>query len=1461
MLQTFHPVIERWFRRSFGQPTDVQTQAWKAIRSGAHTLIAAPTGSGKTLAALLPGLDAIVKDKLRGRDSARPAGVRVLYITPLKALNNDIHHHVAGFASMLEDIAAEADGASAGASGAAFAGASSGDWPGITTAVRTGDTPQSTRASMLKRPPDLLVTTPESLYLLLLSEKSRAILRTVTHVIVDEIHDLAPDKRGAHLSLSLERLSELCAEDRGIGGTGDSGPQRIGVSATQKPLETAALFLAGWNDAGEPRKTVIVESAMDKTFDVKVTMPDPTVPGKDRDAVWQSLTERIMQLLGNARTGLIFVNNRRMSERLVLRLNDRYGDGFARAHHGSVSRERRLEAERLLKAGELRCLVATSSLELGIDVGHIGVVLQIDSPGSAASGIQRIGRAGHGVGDVSVGRIIVRGRSQLPETAVLSRQIRTRDIETIRLPDAPQDVLCQQLTAYAASVPGQAVDLGHLEALLRRSAVYHEVPREKLERLLGMLSGYYPFVRPLLDWDRAAGVMRARSNTRMAALMGTGTIPSSANYPVYHADTRIQLGDLEEEFVHESRVGDVFQLGAHSWMIKEIKHDRVVVGEARNRFSEIPFWRGDNGGRSFALGEEIGRFVELLQMRIEAEAPDEFTFEWLRDDYGLDAVAAEEIVDLVRRQNTVSRMPTRRTIVAEVFRDITNQAHLVIHNYWGRRVNQAWLIALQHEWSAFLPYVPYGNAKDNGIEIIFQEWESSWIHRLWNVTADKARAALIEATPGAAMFAMSFRRMAETALLLQRGFARVPSWQKRIRGEELLRESLPFAGEFPLFQAALDECLNEHLDAANLESVLVRLHAGDISVVVTESDVPSPLAAQFTMDYVGQMIYEGDAPSEDLQRQLLSVSRELAGGVFGAVPRGGIEPAVVEAERKRLEQAGVDGGKADDLIALLKRRGDLTMRQIAAWGGDAAAGWVAEMAAAGRISPVVIAGEERWIVSDETDTYARFPDDGTAAAFVLLRWIDRQIAFTRQELQERYALSEDFAEEQMRRWRSEQRIVPAPFAEPGETTLWSSAKVSSRIVRLSLSAIREAGAPVRADRWTRRLLARHGMAAEAGSGSATPSPELRRVLELLQGLFLPVSHWESIVFPARIPGYRKEDLDYLCSSGEVVWVGQRSAGEKEGRIAFFFAENTALLGGLPAASGETAQPELLALLQERGASFLTRLSSDSGLPPSELLPKLVDLVWEGRVANDSFAPIRNYLLAKGKLNPKLGSGLGRWYAIDRSPNHVPAEECALAWAKQLLHCHGMLTKDIVAQYAPYSWEELLPVLKRLEEWGMLTRGLFIEGAAALQFMEHDAVDALRKDAGDSQGLQLADDELIIVNAVDPANPYGIALPWPEHPQAKFARKSGNQLILRGSRPVYWFESNGKHIVRLSDDNEPVDGLVPVFRRLLRRQGLKRIVIDTWNGRKAVDSADMAALLDRGAERDRGSIVLWPSTLN
>ncbi|WP_148092028.1 DEAD/DEAH box helicase, partial [Paenibacillus sp. 598K] len=1011
-LALFHPALAAWFSGAFGKPTPVQLDAWEAIRRGEHTLIAAPTGSGKTLAALLPCLDRIVQTKLAGR---APAGVRVVYVTPLKALNNDIHHHIEAFVAAIDAQAA--------------AGSSGSDWPGLRSAVRTGDTKSSQRAAMLRQPPDVLVTTPESLYILLTSAKGRDMLRTTEQVIVDEIHDLAPDKRGAHLSLTLERLVHACGHP----------VQRIGVSATQRPLSRVARFLGGWepaestgdsreatvtlnvvegdhcvsesvenadesrgteelkanNDEGReaaqpvanagdrrkatqpvashaatapamsaivasrrdaladdaatgqafchplgylPRPVTVIESPMDKALEVRVTMPDPSLALTTRESVWYPLLDRILQLMEGCRSVLIFTVSRRLCERLTLRLNDYVGHENAKSHHGSLARERRLAVEQQLKAGELRAIVATSSLELGIDVGHIDLVIQIDSPLSAASGIQRIGRAGHQVGAASRGYLLVRHPGSLPEVAMLARKIRERDIEEIEIPRQPLDVLSQQTVALTAMDDWTTAELYRL---VLRSDSYRALPLSRLRGMLSVLSGFYPFARPLLAWEREQDRLTRLRGTAMAALTGAGTIPQSSGYPVHHADSRVHLGELDEEFVHESRVGDVFQLGTSSWMIREIRKDRIYVAETTNSYSEIPFWRNEAGGRSFELGETLGRLLAELHRRLETDSESaghpEQTLAWLDAEYGMDARSGERFIELIRSQSAATPLPTDTRLVVEHYEDLQGKTHVVLHNHWGRRLNRTWQLALERQIQQALPYRIYSNATDSGLEFVVPNWDASWLQLLWQVTPETVEELLLAAVPGSPLLAIAFRRIAETSLLLSRSFTRTPMWQKRLRSEELLKESLPYAEQFPYLQEAMRECLHTYLDLDTLRTQLARIQGGEIAIEVCETRRPSPMAARFVEDYANMQLYEGEGLDPSTQLQLMSVSRDWASRLFGQeVLEQALDPEVLVEERQRLAEPAQRPGDAGELLALLKRRGDASTDELVRLSGETA---------------------------------------------------------------------------------------------------------------------------------------------------------------------------------------------------------------------------------------------------------------------------------------------------------------------------------------------------------------------------------------------------------------------------------------------------------------------------------------------------------------------------------------------
>ncbi|MFC3840084.1 DEAD/DEAH box helicase [Paenibacillus sp. MAH-36] len=1442
-LSLFHPILKEWFISRFGEPTDVQKQAWKEITARKHTLISSPTGSGKTLAALLPCMDRIVKMKQAGGEPYIP-GVRVLVVTPLKALNNDIHDHLFHFMAEIEELAASFEKDTA--------------WHGLRVGVRTGDTTQSTRASMLKHPPDLLVTTPESLYLLLTSPRAREMLKSVEQVVIDEIHDLAADKRGMHLSLTLERLEVWCGRS----------VQRIGVSATQKPIERVARYLGGW-EAGEPRPVAIIESKAEKHYALQVAMPKPARAGADKEAIWTPLVERVLQLMEGCRTVLIFANSRRLCERLTLRLNDHVGHEIARSHHGSVAREIRLEVERQLKAGELRCLVATSSLELGIDVGHVDLVIQIDSPFTAAAGIQRIGRAGHAVGSVSRGVLLARSRSLLPELAVLSRRIAARDIEAIRIPRGSLDVLAQQLVAMASL--GDELDVALLARLLAQSDSFREMPRERWLAMLEVLAGLYPFARPLIAWDRETGRLERVAASQMAALTGAGTIPQSTAYPVHHNETGLHLGELDEEFIHESSIGDVFQLGTASWRIVRKRPERIYVQEAENRYSEIPFWRGETGGKSYQLGVQTGLLWRELRDRLNAQSHtkgDIDVQEWLMEQYFFDTEASHALIGLIRNQIAVNTVPTDQTVVIETFADEQNQTHYVLHSLFGRKVNRTWLMALEKHLGHNGHQAIYTNAKDNGIELIFPSYQEAVTQAIMSLSFNEAEQLVIGAVAESGMFGAAFQRLAETSLLLSRSFTRMPAWLKRLRGQELMKEALPYKERFPLFQEAMRECLEEHVDLEHLRSILDGMQAGDIHFAVHRNHFPSPLAAQFQSDYVAQKIYESDSLSQDLQVELLGFSRQMAADIFGAeTVRNAINPQVLEDEDTKLSRTDEAWMSAQQVFRYLKERGDASLTELVKAGSaseSSVKAWLHELLDQGKAQLASFSGETRYICRDEVAFYSSLTVDPLARTFIFQRYADGRLSFTAEELSDRYELKTETIESWIGEAVASRLLEPAPFADPEVESLWTSSKVASRLVRQSLQILRRENSAIPPLTY---LMHMPLMRKLIGRTDVPGIEQLREIITDLQGFFLPVSLWESVFFPTRQLSYRKQDLDMLCSSGEVFWIGHKEEGEKEGRIAFFLAESSTLFE--PCLAGmhhrPVSSPELLSLMETKGAVFLSKLGLETGKAPSLLLEELLQLVWDGQAANDQFAPLRLHATgaSSSKKGDKFQSGLGRWYALSTLHNAAfDKQSSAMQWTHHLLERYGLITKDLVSALCPYPWEAIHTALRQLEEWGLVVRGLFITDLHALQFATKDFIRLLHQPV--AQGTNHSS-SFTLVSAVDPANPCGLLVPWPERPGISFSRKTGNYLALKGSEWLYWIENNGKRIYQLTaqshDLAETAHELKLMFRQLLKQHQLRKIVIETWNGVRISDAPEQEILRLLGAEKDRTNLVLWPSQLS
>jgi ATP-dependent Lhr-like helicase len=1188
----------------------------------------------------------------------------------------------------------------------------------VSVAIRTGDTSQAERAAMARKPPDILITTPESLYLIL-SSRAREMLSTVGTVIVDEIHAVASVKRGAHLALTLERLDVQARE-----GTGRD-VQRVGLSATQNPLEEVGRFLVG-----PKRKVRILDAGVRKPLDLKIHVPvdsmaepgqpavDPLEPvpgGESRaNSIWPAIYPELLRLVREHRSTIVFVNNRRAAERVALRLNEMAaaaageedldtsgvpgGIGepvalreIARAHHGSLSREERTVVEEQLKAGELPCLVATSSLELGIDMGAVDLVLQVESPKSVARGLQRIGRAGHGVGDVSKGRIFPKFRGDLLECAVVCKRMREGEIEATVVPRNALDVLAQQIVAIAASVgEGESVAVDDLHALVTRTHSYGELPRSLLENVLDMLDGRYPSsefgeLRARIVWDRVAGSIRARKGARQLAVANAGTIPDRGLYAVCLPDGR-RVGELDEEMVYEARPGQVFLLGASSWRIEEIGRDRVIVTPAPGVPGAVPFWKGDGVGRPKELGAAIGEFSRW------AVDQDE---ESLVRDYDLDERSARNLLEYLREQLQATRvLPSDRTIVLERFRDEIGDWRLCVLSPYGGRVHAAWGLAISARirerygidgealWSddgivVRLPDVDFDEGTGDGSG---REWGAAGVESsgatgaasyadLVAIDPEEVEATIVAELGGSALFGARFRESAGRALLIPRAYPgrRTPLWQQRLKAQGLLEVARRYP-DFPIVLETYRECLQDVLDVPGLRELLRGIATREVALVEVETQSASPFAGSLLFDYVATYMYEGDTPSAERRAAALSLDRELLRELLGQEElRELIDPAALAQLEDDLQHRSerTQATSADVLCDVLRAVGDLRPEELCERVLERVDGeaMLATLERERRVARVRVAGEERLIAADDVGLYRDAlgvpPPGGLPEAFLadvpdalsrlVVRWASAHGPFTAAKLRERYGVDVSSVLRELERAGT---LARGELRPGGTGREWCDIEVLRRLRRASLASLRKEIEPVGERALTAFMPSWQGVGRwRAGSGRRDGVERLREVLVPLQGIALPVAAWERDVLPARTGSYSQAWLDSLCASGEVVWVGAGSLGRDSGRVALYFREDAVLLGPPAGTRGEPLGEREHVLLRERlGAApcFFSDLLAELDLPAPLLTHALWDLVWAGEVTNDAWAPLRaprltlaaQYLTSSGRTRG-AGSRGGR----------------------------------------------------------------------------------------------------------------------------------------------------------------------------------------------------------------------------
>ncbi len=1221
-LDLFSPPVAEWFRSSFTATTPAQEEGWPAIAAGGHVLIHAPTGSGKTLAAFLWGLDRLYAEP----SVAARRRCRLLYISPLKALAYDIERNLRAPLRGIARAAAERDA----------------PLLEITTAMRTGDTPAEERRAMLRHPPDILITTPESLYLLLTSS-AREILTPVRWVIVDEVHAVAGTKRGSHLALSLERLEEIA----------EAPPQRIGLSATQRPLEAIARFLGGGTVARgtwRPRPVAVVDAPRDKQLDLEIVVPveDMTRPEADlppaepgtpprRRSIWPAMYPRLLELVLAHRSTIIFSNSRTLVERLAAQLNALAGEEIVKAHHGSVSREQRLAIEDGLKTGALRAVAATSSLELGIDMAAVDLVVMVESPTTVARGLQRAGRAGHQVGSPSRAKVFPKHRGDLLEAAVLVRRMEQGLIEETRIPANPLDVLAQQVVAMVAGGP-RRVDAVY--ALVRQAAPYATLGRAPFDAVLDMLAGRYPSddfaeLRPRLVWDRVEGTLAPLGNARLLAVTNPGTIPDRGLYTVVLPDGG-RVGELDEEMVFESRVGDTFVLGSSTWQIAEITLDRVVVAPAPGAVApRFPFWKGDTPGRPLETGRALGEFTAAIGALDPAAAQA-----LLVADYHLDEHAAANLVQYLSEEKAATgALPTHRSVVVEKYRDEVGDWRLVLLSPFGARVHAPWALAASRRlrerhgihvdavWSddGFILRFPDADEAPGPAELAFEP--------------DEAERLVVEEAGNSALFGAAFREAAARALLLprRRPGQRTPLWMQRRRAWGLLQAARRFP-DFPIVLEAYREVLQEHFDLPALREILTDIAARRIRVTTVSTAGPSPFASSLSLDFVASFLYEYDAPPAERRAAALTIDQALLRDLLGEPElRELLDPEAitgVELELQHLAPGHLVSG-ADGVADLLRRLGPLTPQGVAArCADDHPASLLEGLRRAGRAVEVHLAGEAHWAAVEDA---ARLRDAlGAALPAGIPEALLNPVADPLGDVVGRFArthgpfptaaaaaalgLPVAAVADALARLEARGRVGRGAFLPHGEGREWVDSEVLRRLRRRSVARLRRQVEAVDSAAYARFCTGWHGI----GEGAASPEDLLEKIGRL-QGAAVPASILEDEVLPARLD-YRPALLDALAAAGEVVWVGRGPLGPGDGRVALYLRPLVGALHwplDLPLPDGE-AHRRLRAHLQGRGASFFPDLyAAAGGGDPGAVLDALWDLVWAGEVTNDTLAPLRS----------------------------------------------------------------------------------------------------------------------------------------------------------------------------------------------------------------------------------------------
>jgi ATP-dependent Lhr-like helicase len=1481
-LAGFHPAVADWFTQHLGEPTPPQVLGWPSIAAGQHTLILAPTGSGKTLAAFLACLDRLWKEPERGR------GVQLLYISPLKALNNDVFRnlHVPLLGVQKQ---AELRGESL---------------PHISVGLRTGDTTTSDRQKQLRKPPDVLITTPESLHLLLTS-KGRDILTNVRWCIIDEIHVLCPNKRGVFLAMLLERLQHL---------TGEPGFTRIGLSATQRPLEEVARYLGGLRytkgQGLEARPVHIVDAGQRKKLDLQVVSPVERFGPMPEKSIWPSIYRYLHDQISSHRSTIVFANNRRAVERITGAINEveeeaksdesKVGESsdaglFVRAHHGSVSLEMRHQTEQLLKEGKLAGVVSTASLELGIDMGAVDLVCQVESSGNIARSMQRVGRAGHLVGGHSKGRLIPKTLPDLLEQAALAREMIRGQVEELHIPNGCLDLLAQQIVAMV-SVESWAVP--ELYALFRQAYPTRDLTPEAFESVLEMISGRFPAeafheLRARITWDRVHNRLHPLPGSKQLALVNGGTIPDTGQYAVYIAETSNRIGELDEEFVFERRVGDVFTLGTSAWRIESIETDRVTVSRAEGMPSTMPFWRGEKIGRSADLGRAMGNLIGEITLKLASDQTQ--VLPWLMDDCRLDHHAAENLLFYIKRQiESAGMVPSGQHILCEAFRDEVGDWHLAILSSLGSRFHLTLRYALESLWREQFGYQPYCLHHDDGLLLRLVDQGDPPLELLRQLDPASVEQRVLQELADSALYAIRFRHNAARALMLPVNSPqkRAPLWLQRLKSRNLLQIARQHP-RFPIVIETCRECLHDHLDVDGVIQVLSDLRTGKVQLTTRRAETPSPFASQLLFSFTAAYMYDYDKVELKGEGNKANIDKGLLDQLISPEAYDHLlDPRAVEQVDKRLQGVGLLPRTAEELFEWIRRLGDVRDDELA----SEMQGHAATLQQQGRLLrwPVPHSAEERWILAEEAERYQHFTAflqgkqaqaDEDAATTVLQRFLQTHALVGVDDVLQRYPLNAVWVESALRDWSKAGAAITLESWGDTPTVLYSAPGNLDQVQRSSLAMRRKEVPTVPASVFAHFVQRWQG----AHPATAVGGPEgLRAALERLQGYGLPRELWEQTILPSRVPGYQARWLDELVLSGEWCWVC-RPGSEPVTKIeslcqTVMFVRRDQLLHFQPPIetsplTGDEAKVH--DVLHHRGAMFLVDLAQSANLSPTQVKQALWKLADRGLISNDRFdvlrridaelddmakPPGRVQLWAMRRNRIQLPEG--RWALLPWS--QPDAETRAIAQVQLLLERYGIVSKDLAGQDSSlFPWRVLYEVLSRLELSGEVRRGYFVDGLSGAQFALPDAVEQLAA----ITKLPVAQESAVLLHAYDPANLYGPSGPlgWPLGPRIisdnnepegpTWSRRSGNWLITLAGTIVLAVESGGKAIwTNPQSSEETIYQAIQCLPDLLKSgHGTNvraKLVIEEWNGQPVTSSPARRFLEAVGFVSDYHSLCLY-----